>query len=143
MPRMQVLPCRWTLRAQRLLLSSALPGKMGQPHEQTQAPFPRPQSLWGQVEIFSRSRVPWPQRIWEALIPPPGCLPSAAERGPGGLSCCVPGITVMVPTEQLWGPTGRAEQGVLTAQQLHEACGLLKQFKLQSEMPGSLAHRAW
>lgn len=107
-------------------------------------PLPRPQSLWGQVEIFSRSRSSQPRESGKPHSPP-GCLPSAAERGPGGLSCCVPGITGYGPHRAAspWGPTGRAEQGCWTAQQPLRLVALLKQFKLQSEMPGSLAHRAW
>lgn len=68
------------------------PGEDGQLHEQTQAPFPG-LSLCGDR---SRSLVDPGVLSLEnlgSLIPPPGCLPSAAERGPGGLSCCVPGIT--------------------------------------------------
>ena len=57
--RVQVLPCRWTPKAQRLLLSSALHRGRWPATATDPSPLPRPQSLQGQVGISSRDVALW------------------------------------------------------------------------------------
>lgn len=119
--RMQVLPCRWTLRGTEALLSSALPeGRWPAGLRPKLAPLPRPQSLWGQVEIFSDPGFSSLESL-EASFPLQAvCL---LLQRPGGLSCCVPGITGYGPHRAAsLGSHWKEERsrGCWTAQQLHE-----------------------
>ena len=59
--RVQLLPCRWTPRAQRLLLSSAFHRGSWPATPEDPSPLPRPRSLQGQVGISSRSRSSQPR----------------------------------------------------------------------------------
>lgn len=142
--RTQVLPCRWTLRAQRLLLSSALPQGRWPATRTDPSPLPRPRSLWGQVEIFSRSRSSQPRESGKPHSPSRLFAFGCRERAWWAELLCAWNHRIWSPQSSLPGvPLEGWSRGRWTAQQPHEACGLLKQFKLQSEMPGSLAHRAW
>ena len=67
-------------------------GEDGQLQQQTRAPSPGLSLCRDRSGFLADPGVLSPENLG-SLISPPGCLPSAAERGPGGLSCCVPGIT--------------------------------------------------
>lgn len=104
-PALQMDPCG----TKRLLPVSALHQGRRPATPMKTSPLPVPWSLQGQVRISSRCRRSQPREPG-TLILPPGHLPSAAERGPGGLRCCVFGIPGhhfhrAAPIDTHWGPT--------------------------------------
>lgn len=140
----QVRPCRSTPRAQRLLLSSALHRGRWPATATDPSPLPRPQSLWRQVGISSRSRSSQPREPGKPHLPSRLLAFGCRERAWWAELLCAWNHRIWSPQSSLPGvPLEGRSRGRWMAQRPHEACGSLKQFKLQSEMPGSLAHHAW